>query len=275
MRAWAWITGNWERCFLFLIALVFLAFSIRFFLKIEVTAATAAFGMFFLCLIYSNLARFKHFKGFGIEAELWEDKQKEAAVLIDRLKNVVGIYTREAIIGQVMRGRIGSNTGWKHHWQLYDRLVGTHRDIWTGEDFADLKRLLDGFFVFDVIGKLSQSYSALLSKKKIEARKAVNEKFKDAQADPSTLALIRRIENIQESIPDSYKVSENGNLAKQWLDMVEAARLTLEETAGVSLDFDAERLSLAKLLATQMENGGLKIDEKLLDLAGKDIKLGG
>ena len=61
----AWINNNWERCFLFLIALIFLAFSIQFFFNAEVTGATAAFGMFFLCLIYANVSRFKRFKGLG------------------------------------------------------------------------------------------------------------------------------------------------------------------------------------------------------------------
>jgi hypothetical protein len=57
----------------------------------------------FLQFFYSNLARFKRFKGLGFEAELWEDKQKEAADLIDRLKNVVAIYSREVVMAQVSR----------------------------------------------------------------------------------------------------------------------------------------------------------------------------
>src|SRR5215510_16550989 len=31
-------------------------------------------------------SRFNHVKGFGLEAELWSDKQREAAALVDRLK---------------------------------------------------------------------------------------------------------------------------------------------------------------------------------------------
>jgi hypothetical protein len=61
----------------------------------QMTNAGIVFGLGFLSFIYANVARFKRFKGLGFEAELWEDKQKEAADLIDRLKNVVSIYTRE------------------------------------------------------------------------------------------------------------------------------------------------------------------------------------
>ena len=39
-------------------------------------------------------ARFKHVKGFGIEAELWSEKQAEAATLVDRLK-VLSVSTSE------------------------------------------------------------------------------------------------------------------------------------------------------------------------------------
>ena len=99
---WNLIKEYWERVFLFSISFVFLALCLRFFLKSEVAGATAAFVMFFLCLIYANVSRFKRFKGLGFEAELWEDKQKEAADLIERLKNIVQVYTREIVMMKVM-----------------------------------------------------------------------------------------------------------------------------------------------------------------------------
>ena len=42
------------------------------------TQALLVFGVAIFCLIFFLLARFKRFKGLGIEAELWEDKQEEA-----------------------------------------------------------------------------------------------------------------------------------------------------------------------------------------------------
>lgn len=39
-----------------------------------------------LLLIFSSLARFKKFKGWGLEAELWEEKLEEAEKLIARIK---------------------------------------------------------------------------------------------------------------------------------------------------------------------------------------------
>lgn len=47
------------------------------------TYAAAIFAM-----IFAFLSRFKRFKGLGVEAEMWEDKQTEAADLIDRLRKL-------------------------------------------------------------------------------------------------------------------------------------------------------------------------------------------
>ena len=40
----------------------------------KVAASTATYGAAVICLIFTFLSRFKRFKGFGIEAELWEQK---------------------------------------------------------------------------------------------------------------------------------------------------------------------------------------------------------
>jgi len=52
----------------------------------QTASATLMLAAAVLCLIFVYLARFKRFKGLGIEAELWEDKQREAEQLIERLK---------------------------------------------------------------------------------------------------------------------------------------------------------------------------------------------
>ena len=51
------------------------------------SAATAlSFG--FLLVVMLLLAKFRRFKGFGFEAEMWEEKQAEAENLIERLKAI-------------------------------------------------------------------------------------------------------------------------------------------------------------------------------------------
>jgi Na+-transporting methylmalonyl-CoA/oxaloacetate decarboxylase gamma subunit len=47
---------------------------------------TAVLGIGVLFMFLLLLAKFKRFKGLGFEAEMWEEKQEEAAALIDSLK---------------------------------------------------------------------------------------------------------------------------------------------------------------------------------------------
>jgi hypothetical protein len=48
--------------------------------------AASVLGFAFLFLVLLLLAKFKRFKGFGFEAEMWEQKQEEAAVVLENLK---------------------------------------------------------------------------------------------------------------------------------------------------------------------------------------------
>jgi hypothetical protein len=41
------------------------------------------------------IAKFKRFKGFGFEAEMWEQKQIEAAALIDQLRSLSKVISRQ------------------------------------------------------------------------------------------------------------------------------------------------------------------------------------
>ena len=94
---------HWEQAFFGIVGVAFLAFSFIGLLGGDVAGASATFAMAFFSFIYANISRFKRFKrfkGLGFEAELWEDKQKEAEQLIDRLKAVVSVYTREIVMGR-------------------------------------------------------------------------------------------------------------------------------------------------------------------------------
>jgi len=71
----------------------------------KVGSATTVFGSAIVCTIFVYLTRFKTFKGFGIQAELWEDKQIEAAKLIDSLKPITTELGRLLITIAARMGR--------------------------------------------------------------------------------------------------------------------------------------------------------------------------
>jgi hypothetical protein len=59
-------------------------------------------------MFFVFLARFKAFKGMGIQAELWEDKQLEAAILIERLKGLAGTTAGPLLSISSRMDRLGS-----------------------------------------------------------------------------------------------------------------------------------------------------------------------
>jgi hypothetical protein len=58
-------------------------------------SAVTAWGIGFLLVILLLLTKFKRFKGFGFEAELWEQKQVEAVALIDQMKSLSKLISRQ------------------------------------------------------------------------------------------------------------------------------------------------------------------------------------
>jgi len=57
-------------------------------------SAGVLLGFGFLFVVLLLLAKFKRFKGFGFEAETWEEKQQEAAALVESLKRLQLVYSK-------------------------------------------------------------------------------------------------------------------------------------------------------------------------------------
>ena len=267
----AWLRENWERCFLFLIALVFLTFSIRFFLNSEVTGATAAFVMFFLCLIYANVSRFKRFKGLGFEAELWEDKQKEAADLIDRLANIVQVYTREIVMMKVMMGRWGGGKKWPERWALYDELVGQHDTLGQKIDFLPLKDQVYRVMVFDAVSGLSSKVQQTLSKAHTRANEAITKEFGNPIRDSEGFGKRHKeLIEIKREMRDLFKTSQKENIARFVLNVADQAVRDFKEKFDIDVEIPVDVIEKLRKIEALVEVGDLRIDEELMDLADRE-----
>ena len=101
--------GDLAKSAIFLILLV-LSFCLGSFLafdnKPSVAATAYAFSAFSSVLFL--LARFKKFKAFGIEAELWDDKQTEAEKLVEEMKSSLAITSSYVLNLGVKAGRWSS-----------------------------------------------------------------------------------------------------------------------------------------------------------------------
>lgn len=263
-----YVNENWERLLFRVVGLIFLGFSFRFLLLGLITGASVTFVMSLLSFIFSNLARFKRFKGLGFEAELWEDKQKEAADLIDRLQSVVSIYTREVVLGQVMRGRFnGGDGGWKSHWKLFDELVSQHDALGQQIDFSDLKQKLDSVFAFDMAMPCYETIRRSIADGKANARKVINKEFGITVTDVAGFGKkFKLLSSIPEQIEDPFIVSQKGDLAGTILEWANNVQTSLKSDFGIEIAFDNEAVENLRLISNLRKNGAIEVTDQLIAL---------
>jgi hypothetical protein len=267
----AWFKNYAERTFLFLTALMFLAFSVLSFVRSDIAGATATFVMFFLCLIYVNVSRFKRFKGLGFEAELWEDKQKEAADLIDRLQNIVKVYTHEIVMMKVMAGRWGGASNWSERWSLYTELVGQHDTLGQKIDFSPLKEKVYRVMVFDAVGNVFSNTITHFSSADTAARKVISDEFGSPVRDSAGYS--KRNKELHEIIthePELFKISQTENAAAHMLAIIEQATKDFRDKFGVELAIPDETIAELREIDRLFEAGDFEVHPKLIEWADRE-----
>lgn len=243
------ILKNWERVLFSIAGIVLLTHSMFLIFTDHVTNAAVVFGLGFLSFVYANVSRFKRFKGLGFEAELWEDKKKEAENLIKRLKNIVSIYSRELIMGRVTAGRLGGS-GWETRWKLYNDLVAQHDIIGQKIDFSSLKKDVDDYFLLDMCMPAIKAIQKQVNIGKDEASRQIHEHFgspiRDIEGYGTRISTLRQIEG---TIDNAFKISTEGDLAghalKVWCD----AKAKLKRDFDVDIELDQRRLDRLKKIS--------------------------
>ena len=71
------------------------------------TTITAVLSFGFLMLLLLHMSKFKHVQGFGFDAETWDEKQVEAAQLVDQLSSAseVLVTTHARLLSAFLSGR--------------------------------------------------------------------------------------------------------------------------------------------------------------------------
>lgn len=224
------------------------------------------------CFFYSNLARFKRFRGLGFEAELWEDKQKEAADLIDRLKNVVEIYTREIVMNNVMRGRWGgAEGGWQSRWNLLHELKGRHTELGQEIDFTDLQHDVESIFIFDICSPLASSVRQSIETAKPEARVVADQQFGSPISDlDGWNDFQKHLQSVVSSQDDLFERAKSENIAQGILNLAEKAKTLIKEISPAALVFNEDVIVRLKKLAEIDRRRPLEITPELLEWADGD-----
>lgn len=256
---------HWEQAFFGIVGLAFLTFSFIGLLNGDVAGASATFSMAFFSFIYANISRFKRFKGLGFEAELWEDKQKEAEQLIDRLKAVVSVYTREIVMGRVKQGRWGDGADWSEHWNVYNELVEKHSDLGQKIDFTDLKRSMDQYFIFDMILHQVEGIRKPILDGRGKARKFIDEEFGSPIKDSAGYSRRHgQLREIPEQLENMFKIAQEDDLAARVLEWGKLCKEKLDEYFSVKIEFDDEAVEALTDISRLHRDGPIEVTPELI-----------
>jgi len=261
---------QWEQVFFGAVGLFLLMISLYQILFNKLTDGSAIFAMAFFCFFYSNIARFKRFKGLGFEAELWEDKQNEAEEMIERLKSIVAVYTREIVLGKVRENRWGGGGRWHEIWSLYQELVERHTEIGQKIDFGDLKENIEKYFVFDICTSLYEEITHTLWRGVQRAQKNIGEEFgspvRDIEAYNNRGTQLREIKT---ELSDIFQIAQTDNLAQRILDLCYQSKQKLYDYFSIEVEFKTETIELLKKVSFLYEKGHVPVTEELIKIADR------
>ena len=267
-----YIKKNWQRIFFAVVGLVLLAFSFYRLWQDDLTGASSTFVMAFISFIFSNLERFKRFKGMGFEAELWEDKKREADQLIERLKTVVTIYTNEIILGKVKEGRWGDGNGrWSECWSLYDRLIKEHEGFDQNIDFSNLKSKMDEYFIFDMVHRVYEPVREAIHQGRVRAMGAIQEEYGSPIRDPEGFSNRRKqLSEVKGNLEDMFGIAQNGDLAAHVLEWANLSKSILLEKFDIEINFDKRSIEKLENISRAYSDRPITVTDELIGYTEKN-----
>lgn len=152
--------GLFESRFLKLFGLALIFLTIYFLFKDAITSATVSAAVGLLLTFLSRFSQFKRFKGWGFEAEMWEEKQEEAERLVESLKAVAALTAREVMLQSIKNGRWDDGKSWSDRWKLFDEIKSAQSGLLNPESARQIKKSVDRWFLHDIalteFGKLQE-----------------------------------------------------------------------------------------------------------------------
>lgn len=267
-----WVRENWEKLAFRLIGLIVLGFSgYQLWLSDEAAFATL-FAVAFFCFFYANISRFKKFKGLGFEAEFWEDKQQEAADLIDRLKAIVGIYSKEMILSKAMMGRFSSGNRWPEVWSLFDTVSAQHNKLGAKIDFAPAKRELDDLFLFDLLMPAYREVQKTLQAAQTRVREKIHAEFgspvKDVKGHSERHQQLWSIKF--DLVEEPIVFAKKRVLAKELLRCHQEAATKLKSLFGIDSELPLETKTQLERFAILESQKELQITDDLIAMSANE-----
>ncbi len=265
-----WIKNNLEGVLFRIVGLFLFVFGLKYLIANDVTAFAIMFGISFFCFFYANIARFKKFKGLGFEAEHWDDKQKEAEALIDRLKKINGIYSKEILLNKVVEGRWGTKKSWAENWKLYDEITEQHSELGQSISFSETKKTMDRYFLFDLIYPHYEKVRKAIWDGSSAARKVITEEFGSPIVDSTGYnKRTKELHSIKDKLENPFSFTKEGVLAETVITWYMTAKADLKDEFGVDIIVDDTIIENLQNYDKLEKQDILEITPELLLLADK------
>lgn len=123
--------GKWESLLFKVSGFGLISLAVYFPFIGEVPGATLCAAVGLILTFLARLSQFKRFKGWGFEAEKWEEKQQEAEKLVESLKGIAALTAREVMLQSIKSGRWGSGQRWEDHWKLFEEVKSAQAGLLT------------------------------------------------------------------------------------------------------------------------------------------------
>ena len=232
----------------------------------------AAIGVFFMIMPKFN--RIKRLKALSIEAELWEETKKEADDLIERMRDIIEIYSNEIISEKAKAGRFDSGGDWHSIWSLFDKINDQGKMLNKKIDLSPAKKVADDIFLFDMTLPLAKLvvYTIDKTKKNIEARIEMElggPEPGNPIRDPNAYAAQReRLNAIRGKLDDEFFViAKRGNLAREVLDLLRNAETAFRRDFELELPITDETRRRLEQISVLSDNRPVKVTPELIEWA--------
>ncbi len=218
--------------------------------KITEVAVLLPFAIFFF--FFGSLARFRRFKGLGFEAELWDDKQEEAAILIEKVKAAVGMNFRQLLLSKKAEGRIVTRDGrWRALWDLYQEVSTIQSNLSADFELQEVKEVLDQQFAFDVVSVLIKRLDKRIAQKQRDAAELIGGRRDRDEIDGTTYDQLDKKVREWASAPGTYPKNSDG--LSQAISALRGVSDRYLANIGLSNEQDVRLLDIATKALHELE----------------------
>ena len=130
-----------------------------------------------------------------------------------------------------------------------------------------LKQKLDAIFIFDMLLPLTQSITKSVRDAKSKARSIIDKEFGSPISDVAGYGLRHsQLNEAEEVIKDSFKISQEGNLAKVVLETAKSSQTSLKKNFDINVEFESETIEKLQMISDLYSKGPIAVTENLIAL---------